>query len=160
MPNHFCRFVALLIAIRKRKRKNGHFSCLVPMAYGCGTNGTKETRPTSPLQFAKQAKCFDVCNRATKDTQHTHTYLQIVCVALDRVVLLRSFLSDELMTSYVELAKVFHGGILEYVLIFLPPPRVLANCPCCPVGLPSHDIDKYQATGLHGIVWLDKFYRL
>lgn len=69
MPDHFCRFVALLIAIRKRKRKNGHFSCLVPMAYGCGTNGTKETRPTSPLQFAKQAKCFDVCNRATKDTQ-------------------------------------------------------------------------------------------
>jgi hypothetical protein len=124
--------------------------------------------PMEPKKHA-QHHLFNLLNRPSvlmfaigpqKIPNHTHTYLQIVCVALDRVVLLRSFLSDELMTSYVELAKVFHGGILEYVLIFLPPRRVLANCPCCPVGLPSHDIDKYQATGLHGIVGLDKFYRL
>ena len=92
-----------------------------------------------------------------QDTQ-PYPYLQIVCVALDRVVLFRSFLSDELMTSYVELAKIFSWWHLRICFIFHHP-LVLANCPGCPVGLPSHDIDKYQATGLHGTVGLDKFYR-
>ena len=55
-----------------------------------------------------------------QDTQ-PYPYLQIVCVAIDRVVLLGSFLSDELMTSYVEFATVFHAGILEYVLFFHHP---------------------------------------
>ena len=53
----------------------------------------------------------------------------------------------------------FHGGILEYVLFFHHPLEFWQTVPGCPVGLPSHDIDKYQATGLHGTVGLDKFYR-
>lgn len=126
------------------------------MAYGCGTNGTKETRPTSPHQFAKQAKCFDVCNRATR-----YPTIPIPPDSLRGswqscfAPIISQWRINDLACWVRNSFSCWHLRIC----FFSPPPRVLANCPGCPVGLPSHDIDKYQATGLHGIVGLNKFYR-